>query len=146
MNRVAKVLLGYLQFGHNRGFLHGTKKWTERFSWLKIDWAILNLNNYIVAELPIEWHKFGISLFCSVFARCLINKGTPHYNTSVRFKGIGQHVCAIGMSTSKILRTRLSFTVCLNQKPSKIGYQTVNFSCLFFPPFYDFRIERIRSF
>lgn len=125
---MTKIFLRNLNFGHNICFVHAPKKWTKRFTWLKIYRPIFNLDTNIVTELTIQWLEFFNSLFGSVFGLRRINKGASHYNSAVWLQGICQHVCTISMVSSIILRASLAFGICFDQKAPKVWNVVIYFS------------------
>ena len=66
LKTVSKILLSNLELNHRLCLLQSAEKRTERLAWLKVDWTVLYLNDNVVAELSVEWHKLLISLLCSV--------------------------------------------------------------------------------
>src|SRR5664280_3926671 len=63
MDRLSQVFLGYLKFRHDGCFFQSPEKRTEGFTGLKINWPVFDLYDDVVMKLPIERHKFIISLF-----------------------------------------------------------------------------------
>ena len=143
---MSQVLLRNLQLGHYGRFFHSSEKWTKRFARLKVDWPVLRLDNNVVAEFAVERHKLFVSLLGSVFTLGTVNKSSPHYNSAVRFYGVGKHVCAVGVRAPEVLRSRLTFAVRFNQESPEVGNHRINFLSFIFPPLNNFRIERIGRF
>jgi len=68
-----------------------------------------------------SWFKYPSGIF----------KRPPHRNSMIRCTSIRQHIGAIGMFTSKILRAGLPFTVCIYQKTTKVRNLRINLFCFF---------------
>ncbi len=81
MNRLSQIFLGYLKFRHDRCFFHRSEKRTERFTRLKIDRPVFNLNYNIITKLTIKWHKFSVSLFGTIRISqgCIQKHATSQY-------------------------------------------------------------------
>ena len=143
MDRFAEVLLGDLELRHHFGVLHRVEQGMNRFAWLEVYRSILYLQDDIITELAVKRHEFIVSLTSTVGTIGCIDKGTPHNDSSIRLQGICQHIGSIDMSTSEVLWSGFSLTVCFHQKTAKIGDGIVDFLYFILPPFNDIRIERI---
>src|ERR1051325_525823 len=92
MIREAQVLLGYLKLWHDVGSRHRAKQRMEWFARLKIDRTVLDLKQYALRELPIEWLKVFVRCAGAVITRLhVIDKRAPHYDSMMRRDSSGKH-------------------------------------------------------
>src|SRR5690554_975468 len=143
MVREAKVLLCNLQLGHHSCLLHGAKQRAEGLSRLEIYRPVLHLNDHILTELSLQWHKLIIGLFGTIFTAGIVDKCPPHHDAPMWLQSISQHIGTLGMATAVILRSGESLRIGFHQEPSEIGYQTVYLIHLGVPPLLYLRIKRI---
>ena len=117
-------------------------------AWLKVEWAVFRLQNYIVAEFAVQILKLAYSLLYTVLAAvgCTIHKASPHNNTAVWFHGVGKHVSTISMGALVVEGTRLPLRVSFYQESAKVWNLCINLLGLSFPPGFNLGVQRIGSF
>src|SRR5690554_304644 len=143
MIREAKILLRDLHLQRDIGFLQRAKQWRERLSGLKVDGAVFNLHNDVVAELAVQRFKLIVGLAKPITLLGGVHKRTPKHQTVIGGDGIGQHIGAIGVMAVVILRTGLALGVGFNQKAAKIGNVLINFFNPLAPPLLYFWVQRV---
>ena len=107
----------------------------EGFARLEVERAVLHLHDDIVAKLPVERDELAIGLLHAVsrfFRR--IDKGAPHHDAAMGFERIGQHVRALGVAPSIVLRAGLAFGVRLHEKAAKVGDHCIDCVGFLLPP------------
>ena len=140
-----KVLLRDLQFCHYGCRFQAGKQRTIGLARLEIDGSVLDLQDDIVEELPVEGLELLVGLLGTVGVVGSIDKSAPHDDAFVRLQCLRQHVCPFGMTTTIVARTRFALRVCLHQETSKVGNQSVDLVNLLFPPHDDALVQRIGS-
>ncbi len=140
---MSEILLSDLKLHHLVGLGHCTEQWTVGLSRLKVDGAVLNLNNHIVVKLAVERLKLDVGLLCTVGIGRRIYESSPHHYASVGFQCAGHHVGSFGMSAIEVAWTRLTFGVGLDKETSEVGNQLVYFIGFGFPPCCNLGLQRV---
>ncbi len=135
MGREAEILLGDLEFHHQRRFRHRAEQRMEGLARLEIQRAVLDLHQHIVCKLTIQRHEFGIGLLHAVFGFFgRIDEGAPHHDAFMRGKRGGQHVRAFGMAALIILWAGLAFGVRFHEEAAEIRHMGIYLVHLSLPP------------
>ena len=132
-----------MQLRHSGGLVHAAEERAERLAGLEINRAVLYLNNYIITELTVQVLELLNCLVGAVRAGCRIYKGPPHNHSAMRRQCVRQHVCAVNMGATEILRARLALGRCLYQEASEVWDEGVDFICLVLPPLRNCRVQGI---
>ena len=143
VGREAEVFLGDLPFEHQAGVRHRAEQRVERLARLEVDRAVLNLDDHVRGELPVERREIVVSLLRAV-GRVLvrIDERAPDHHAAVadRFR---HHVRAVGMGTAIVAGPGLAFGVGFHQKAAEIGDRGIDCVRLGLPPRLHGRIERV---
>src|ERR1700733_10892048 len=114
------------------------------FPGLKVQWAVLYLDQNIFPELSIQRFEFIVGLFEAVLRFFItIYESPPHDKAMVRGDSICEHVSTIRMCPSICLRTWLSFGISFYKKAAKIRNVFIDLIHFIFPPLLHIRIQRI---
>ena len=144
MLRLAEILLRGLDFGDDGRLLHPAKQRVKRFARLKINRAVLYLNDHIGAELPVQFRELNVGALGTIRVNIVvINKRAPHDVAFVRRERVGQNICAVGVSAAIGFWSGLTFGVRLDEKPAEVGNESVNFIGLRLPPIGHALVQRI---
>ena len=146
MVAVAQILLRDLPFGHLARLRHSAKEGAVGFARLEVDGAVLDLNNHVVEELPVERLELEIGLLGTIGIGWAIDEGTPHDDALERLQRLGQHIGALGVGASEVIRARLAFGVGLHEEASEVGDELVDLLHLGRPPLLYILVERVGSF
>ncbi len=107
--------------------------------------AVLDLKQDILAECAVEGHQLIVGLFVTVIGHVrVIDEGAPDDDAPVRRDRFGQHIRAVGVAATIIVRAGLAFGVGLDNEAAEIGDRAVDLSRFGTPPCLDRRVERIR--
>src|ERR671925_1541437 len=123
---LSQVFLGDLQFNGLVGFLKATQKGRRRLAHLKIDGAVLDLDDDVVIELAIERMKNVVSGPGSVIfgiapvKMMVVHKRTIHDNAAVRLQGPCNSIGRVRRRASVTRRAGAAFGVRLHQEPSEV--------------------------
>ncbi len=133
-----------MHFQHQGRFRHRAEQRVKRLTGLEVDRPVLHLQQHIVAELAVKRLELAIGLLRAVVGLILrIHESAPHDDAAVRRYGVGEHVGAVRVRATVVLRTRLALGVGLDQEAAEIGDVTVDLLRLGAPPRADRRIEGI---
>src|ERR1019366_2992470 len=118
---------------------HCAKQGMKGFSWLEIKRTVFDLQDDIVAELPIERLKLLVGLrHPVVVVRRVVDESAPHHDPAMRGQCVGEEIRSIGMGAAVVLRSWLAFRVGLYQEAAKIRDELV-YLVRFGPPPPDHR-------
>ena len=140
---LAQVLLGNLELRHSDGLFHTAEERAERLAALEIYRTVLDLDNDIVAELPVKMLELLHGLVRTVRAGGGVYESPPHNHSAVGTQRVGQHIGAVNVGAPEVLRTGLPLGRRLHQEASKVRYDGVNLVCLVLPPLGHCRIQGI---
>src|SRR5579871_1686554 len=99
---------------------HGAEQWMEGFARLKIDGAVLDLEENVCFKLAVQRLEFVVGLPGPVFVRRAVDKSAPDYDAVVGSQRIGQHIGAVGMGSSVVLRARLTFGISFYEESAEV--------------------------
>ena len=133
--RVSQILLGNLQFRHQRCLRHRPEQRMERLARLEVQRAVLHLHERVGAETPVERHELHVGALGAVRIDLgVVDKGAPHHDAAVRRQRVGQHVGAVGVRAAVVLRPRLALAVGLDHEPAEVRNARVDLVRLGAPP------------
>ena len=131
----SQVFLGDLHFEHQRCFRHGAEQRMGRLARLKVDGAVLDLQQHVAAKLAVERRELLEGLLGPSSVLMIgIHEGPPHDDAAVRRKRVGKHVGAVGVRASVVLRARLAFGIRLDDEAAEIGNVSIDLVDLVAPP------------
>ena len=144
MRGEAQVLLGDLELHHQGRLRHGAEERVEGLARLEVDGTVLDLHEHVRPELPVEGLELVVGLLRPVLGHLVrVHEGAPHHDAPVRPDGVGQHVRALGVGPSVVLRPGLALGVGLHEEPPEVGDDAVDLVGLAPPPGRDLRVERV---
>ena len=144
MVREAEVLLRDLKLRHELCLRHRTEERVERLARLKVNGAVLDLQQNVRREPSVEGLQVVVAGRGPVVAGLrVVDEGAPHHDPVVRGERGCEHVRAVGVRAVVGARPRLAFAVGLNEKTAEVWDEVVNLVRLLLPPSDHFRVERV---
>ena len=141
----AQVFLRNLELHHHLRVTEFSEQGTEGFARLEIHRSVLDLDDHVVGELPVQRKEFLHGLVGPVGARGAVDEGTPHDDAAVGLQRLRQHVRPVGVGAPVILRSGLAFGIGLYQETAEVRDGLVDFLVLVFPPFPHGGIQRVAA-
>jgi hypothetical protein len=154
MPLLARVLLRDLEFDRFVGLLEPTQERRYRFANLKIDWAVLDLDDDVVVELAVERVKDIVSGSSAVVLRIapikvvVVDERAIEEDAGVRLQRPREHVGCVGWGAPERGRPGAALRIRFHHEPAKVRNQAINLVHLFGPPLRDGwfqRVERVES-
>ena len=146
MGRPAQVLLRDLQLNRQPGARHGAKERVKRLAGHKVERAVLDLQDDIVAKLSVQSRELPVSLPHAVeLVVRRVDKGPPEEQPAMGRERLGKQIGSFRMGALIIVGAGLTLRVGLDEETAEIGDQRVNLRHLGPPPGLHGRIERIRG-
>ncbi len=151
MPLLPRVLLRDLQFDAFVGFLQPAEKRRYWLACLKVDGAVLGLDDDVGVELPVERMENVVSSSGAVILGVLpiqvmvIHEGPIKKNAAMRLERAGNDVGRVSRCPAVGGWTGTPLGICLDHKPTEVRNLPVDLVGLCPPPFDHPGIERIEA-
>src|SRR5205823_5229511 len=112
---------------------------------------MLDLDDYVVIKLAIEWMEIficglcAISLHVSPIKMVVVDKSSVEDDAVVRLESAGDHVRRIGRCATVSRGSEASLGIGLHDESAKVRNQTVDLINFAAPPSLYSRVDRIKS-
>src|SRR5262249_55760088 len=146
---LTKVFLRDLQLDCFTRLVQCSEERRCRLAYLKIDRAVLNLNDDVVIELPVEVLEIVVRGTGAIVFRIfpihvvVVHEPTIEDHTPVRLERSRYHIRSVRMGAAIRRRTDTSFRVCFQYEATEIRNRAIDVIDFRFPPGTDGRIERV---
>ena len=151
MALLAGVFLRDLQLDRFVGFFEAAEKRRDRFARLKIDRAVLDLDDDVVVELAVERMKIvvggaGAIVFgIAPVEMMVVDEGAIEDEAAVRFERARDDVGGVSGRAVVGRRAESAFGIGFDDEAAEVGDFCVDLVEAFAPPFRDSGIERIEG-
>src|SRR5262250_677845 len=148
---LTKVFLGDLQLDCFTRLVQCSEERRCRLAYLKIDRAVLNLNDDVVIELPVEVVEIVVRGTGAIVFRIfpihvvVVHEAAIEDHASVRLERSRYDIRSVRMGTAIRRRTDTSFRVCFQYETTEIRNRAIDVIDFRFPPGTDGRIERVEG-
>lgn len=145
------VLLRRLQLHGQPGAGHRPDQRGDRLPHLEIHGPVLDLEDGVVGELPVQRNEMVVRGPCPVRRAVppvlvvVVDEGPPVDRTAVRRERGGEHVRAVRVTAAVRERARLSLGVGLHHEPAEVGDRRVHPGGRPGPPRPHRLLQRIRA-
>ncbi len=141
---LAQVFLGGLDLGNDRRLVQRSEERMERLARHEVDGAVLDLDEDVRLELPVELRELDVGTLGAVWIDVfVVDERPPDDVAAVCGDGVGETIRAFRVIAAVVLGTGLAFRICLDEESAEIRNQLVDLAGLGLPPRDDARVERI---